>query len=56
VKRKVFSRKSNLTALETVFAYKGRMYWRKDAEGKVEVLAIGTKNTQNKDLAFLESL
>jgi predicted RNase H-like nuclease (RuvC/YqgF family) len=56
VKRKVFSRKGSSTVFETVFAYKGRLYWRKDSEGKTEILAIGTKNTQNRDLAYLESL
>ena len=56
VKRKVFSKKGSTTAFETVFAYKGRLYWRKDSEGRTEILAIGTKNTQNRDLAYLESL
>lgn len=57
VKRKVFSRKGNdLPALESIFAYRGRIYWRKKADTRVEVMAIGTKNTQNKDLAYLEGL
>jgi predicted nucleic acid-binding Zn-ribbon protein len=56
VKRKVFFKKSSLTAFETVFAYKGRLYWRKNENGGIEVLAIGTKNTQNRDLNYLEGL
>jgi hypothetical protein len=56
VKRKVFSKKSSLTAFETVFAYKGRIYWRKTSDGRVEILAVGTKNTQHKDLNYLDSL
>ncbi|MFW6401804.1 MAG: hypothetical protein ACOCY5_03980 [Desulfohalobiaceae bacterium] len=55
VKRKVFSR-SSLTAWESGFAHKGRLYWRKSSSGRVEVLAIGTKNTQAKDLNYLEGL
>ena len=56
VKRKLFSRKGGLSVLECEFAYRGRVYWRRGADGKTHVLAIGTKNTQAKDLAYLESL
>jgi predicted nucleic acid-binding Zn-ribbon protein len=56
VKRKVFLGKAALTVLESEFAYRGRIYWRRGANGKVEILAVGTKNTQPKDLAHLESL
>lgn len=56
VKRKVFNRKSDLTFFEVVFAYKGRLYFQKKKEGKVEILVIGTKNTQTKDLEYLDSL
>ncbi|MGM0424389.1 MAG: hypothetical protein ACQEQX_05665 [Thermodesulfobacteriota bacterium] len=55
VKRKVFSR-SNVTAWETEFAHKGRIYWRKTFSGKIEILAVGSKNTQARDLKYLESL
>ncbi|MCF8106505.1 MAG: hypothetical protein K9K64_13565 [Desulfohalobiaceae bacterium] len=54
VKRKVFSKNGDLSALESIFAYRGRVYWRKKANSTIEVMAIGTKNTQSKDLAFLE--
>lgn len=55
VKRKVFAKKNSTTVLESLFAYKGRIYYRKTAN-KIEVLAIGTKHTQTRDLAFLEKI
>lgn len=56
VKRKVFSKTGAAPALETEFAHRGRIYWRRGANGKTVVLAIGTKNTQTKDLHYLEGL
>ena len=56
VKRKVFFKKSSLTVFETIFAYKGRLYWRKREDGRIEIPVVGTKNTQNRDLNYLESL
>ena len=56
VKRKVFFKKSSLTAFETVFAYKGRLYWRKREDGVIEIPVVGTKNTQQRDLSYLEGL
>ncbi|MFO7761608.1 MAG: hypothetical protein ACQES8_03370 [Thermodesulfobacteriota bacterium] len=57
VKRKVFSGKgSDLPALESIFAYRGRIYWRKNADARIEIMAVGTKNTQNKDLGYLERI
>ncbi|MFO7838148.1 MAG: hypothetical protein R6X08_01455 [Desulfosalsimonadaceae bacterium] len=56
VKRKVFSKKGGATVFESVFAYKGRLYFRKTSQNRVEVVAIGTKKTQNKDLAYLDGL
>ena len=44
------------TVLEVVFAYKGRLYFRKREDRRVEVVAIGTKNTQERELEFLASL
>ncbi|MFO7802622.1 MAG: hypothetical protein R6V55_10045 [Desulfovermiculus sp.] len=55
VKRKVFSR-SDVVALETEFAHKGRIYWHRNDAGKTTILAVGTKNTQNKDLKYIEGL
>jgi hypothetical protein len=54
IKRKVFGKKGHETVLEVIFAYKGRLYYRKTKDNKIEVLVIGTKNTQTKDLEFLE--
>jgi hypothetical protein len=56
IKRKVFSKKSNETVLEILFAYKGRLYFRRLSDQRVEVLTIGTKNTQIKDLEFIDTL
>jgi len=56
IKRKVFGKKNRATVLEVNFAYKGRLYFRKTPDNKIEILAIGTKNTQAKELEFLDSL
>jgi hypothetical protein len=56
IKRKVFGKKGSETVLEVVFGYKGRLYYRKIHDNLNEVLAIGTKNTQAKDLEFLNKL
>ena len=54
IKRKVFGKKNRETVFEVIFAYKGRLYFRNISGNRVEVLVIGTKLTQNKDLAFLD--
>jgi hypothetical protein len=56
VKRKVFSKKGKSNALEITFAYNGRLYFRRNSDGRAEVLTVGTKNTQTRDLAYLDSL
>jgi hypothetical protein len=56
IKRKVFGKKGRQTVFETVFAYKGRIYFRKTKDGRIELLSVGTKNTQVKDLDFLNNL
>ena len=56
IKRKVFGGKGQKTVLEVIFGYKGRLYFRNTEERRVEVLAIGTKNTQAKELEFLSKL
>lgn len=53
IKRKVFSRKSSESILEVRFAYKGRLYFRKIKDQNIEIITIGSKNTQTKDLDFL---
>jgi predicted nucleic acid-binding Zn-ribbon protein len=56
VKRKVFGKKNRETVLEVVFAYKGRLYFRRGMDRRVEVLAVGTKNSQERELEFLSNL
>ena len=56
VKRKVFGKKNRETVFEVIFAYKGRLYYRTISGNRVEVLVVGTKLTQNKDLTFLDSV
>ncbi len=55
VKRKIFSKKGTSPTFECGFGYRGRIYWRPGPGTKTEILAIGTKNSQAKDLAYLES-
>ncbi|MEJ2724668.1 MAG: hypothetical protein P8175_08480 [Deltaproteobacteria bacterium] len=54
VKRKVFGKGGKMNVLEVHFAYSGRIYYQKDTQAKLKVLAVGTKNTQEKDLAYLQ--
>jgi len=56
IKRKVFGKKNRETVFEVLFAYKGRLYYRTTYNQKLEVVAIGTKHTQTKDLKFLDQL
>ncbi len=56
IKRKVFGKKTRKTVQEVMFAYKGRLYYRKTKDYNLEIIAIGTKNTQAKDLEFIDSL
>ncbi|MBF0388745.1 MAG: hypothetical protein HQK71_01430 [Desulfamplus sp.] len=57
VKRKVFAGKKNKTAsFEVLFAYNGRLYFRNIEGNRVEILVIGTKNTQDKDMEFLHGI
>ena len=56
IKRKVFGKKNRLTVLEVIFGYKGRLYYRLQANRNIDVLAIGTKNSQQTDLSYLERL
>jgi hypothetical protein len=56
VKRKVFSKKGKLNIFEAIFSYSGRIYFRKKDSNKMEIVAIGTKNTQEQDIAFMEGI
>jgi predicted nucleic acid-binding Zn-ribbon protein len=56
IKRKLFQRKGRETVFEVVFGRKGRLYFRRNKNRQVEVLAIGTKNDQWRDLGFLDRI
>ena len=54
VKRRVFGRGGKMNVLEADFAYSGRVYYHIDPQSKIRVMGIGTKNTQDQDIAYLE--
>jgi len=56
VKRKVFGKGGKMNVLEVAFSYSGRIYYQKDSQAKKTIVAVGTKNTQERDLAYLESI
>jgi hypothetical protein len=56
IKRKVFSGKGHKTVLEVLFSYNGRLYFRRSKDLQVEVLAIGNKNSQPRDLEFIDKI
>ena len=56
VKRKVFGKSNRVPALEVVFGYKGRLYYIPKGEKRAELLVIGTKNSQQQDLGYLDRL
>jgi len=56
IKRKLFRGKGKETVFEIVFARKGRLYFRRSKARRIDVLAIGTKNTQQGDLGYLDRL
>jgi uncharacterized protein YoxC len=55
VRRKVFGKGGKSHILESEFAYSGRLYFHRTGDHRARVIAVGTKNTQSKDLAYLES-
>jgi predicted nucleic acid-binding Zn-ribbon protein len=56
VKRKVFNKKGKATVFEVVFAYNGRLYFSKNEANHIHIMAVGTKNTQNRDLAYVDRM
>ena len=56
IKRKVATKKKTEAIFEVTFSHSGRIYFSKNQGGKTKILSIGTKNTQDKDLAFLNTL
>jgi len=56
IKRKFFSRKGKLNIFEVNFSYSGRIYFKKRDDKKIEIITIGTKNTQEQDITFIEGM
>jgi len=56
IKRKFFSKKGKLHIFETIFSYSGRIYFKKRDDKKIEIITIGTKNTQEQDITFIEGM
>lgn len=57
IKRKVFiGKRDKKNIMEVIFGYKGRLYFRNLKDSRIEVLAIGTKNTQAREIEFLNKL
>jgi flagellar motility protein MotE (MotC chaperone) len=57
IKRKVFvGKRDRKTVLEVIFGYKGRLYYRNLKDSGIEILAIGTKNTQARELEYLNRI
>lgn len=54
IRRKVFGKGGKMNILETDFSYSGRIYFQRDSQGKTRIVTIGTKNSQEKDLAYIE--
>jgi hypothetical protein len=42
-----------MNVLEAEFSYSGRIYFQRDSQSRIKLLAIGTKNTQGEDLAYV---
>jgi len=57
VKRKVFVGKKNKTpSFEVLFGYNGRLYFGKNEASRLEVLVVGNKNSQDRDMEFLHNI
>jgi hypothetical protein len=57
IKRKVFLGKRNKTSFfEVIFGYNGRLYFTRNKDNSIEIVVVGTKKTQHKDMEFLNSL
>ncbi|KJS28601.1 MAG: hypothetical protein VR64_23770 [Desulfatitalea sp. BRH_c12] len=56
IKRKVFGKKNRETVFEVAFGYRGRLYYLPRENKKYALLAVGTKNSQQQDLEYLNRL
>ena len=57
IKRKVFlGKRKKSSFFEVIFGYNGRLYFKRNQENLIEIIVLGTKATQHKDIEFLNSL
>jgi outer membrane murein-binding lipoprotein Lpp len=56
VKRKVFGKGGKTSVLEADFSYSGRIYFQRNSHSKIRIVSIGTKNTQEQDLAYIDGM
>lgn len=56
IKRKFFTKKGKSDVFEVIFSYSGRIYFKKRDDKRIEIVTIGTKNTQEQDMAFIQSI
>ena len=56
VKRKVSTKKGNTPVFECEFGRNGRIYWGSGPGTIKQIFVIGTKNSQHRDLAYLDGL
>ncbi|MFH1984412.1 MAG: hypothetical protein ABIL58_21425 [Pseudomonadota bacterium] len=56
IKRKVFTKNKKETVFEVAFGNHGRVYFRAGDGRRLDVVTIGTKHTQRKDLEYIERL
>ncbi|MCP3954145.1 MAG: hypothetical protein GY697_18305, partial [Desulfobacterales bacterium] len=57
IKRKVFlGKRKKASFFEIIFGYNGRLYFKRNKDNLIEIITIGTKKTQQKDMEFLNSL
>lgn len=57
IKRKVFLGKRKKTSFfEVIFGYNGRLYFKRNKDNLIEIIVVGTKKTQHKDMEFLNNL
>lgn len=56
IKRKVFTKKNRFSVLEVVFGYYGRLYFVPKGDRQAELIVVGTKKSQQHDLAYLDRI
>ncbi|MBF0225215.1 MAG: hypothetical protein HQK76_07140 [Desulfobacterales bacterium] len=56
VKRKVVTKNKGKAVWEAIFGYSGRLYFRNTNDNKISILAIGDKNTQARDIEFIDNI